>query len=448
MRFSLAEIAEVCGGRVVGRAAGAVVGAYHTDSRQLTGGGLFFALQGAAMDGHAFVGDAGRRGATAAVVARPVATTVPQVVVPDTWRALYDLAAHALDRVAPLVVGVTGSSGKTSTKELAAAALGARHRVHRTAGNLNTETGLPLTMLQIEPEHTALVLEMGMQGPGEIARLCQVARPRVGVITCVGSAHAEFFAEGRDGIARAKGELLQALPPDGLAVLNADDPYFAFLSGLSPAPVFGFGLDAGDLRGERYQRLASGCSFRVEGVDVSLPLAGRHQARNALAALAVARFAGVPLDEAAPRLREVRVTGRLQELPQPGGWTLVDDAYNANPESMLAAFEVLSERRPARLLALLGEMRELGGLAEEAHRRVGAAAAGVFDQVAVVAGGWGATLADAAGADLLSDLDAALAWLGTQPRPGDLVLVKASNGVALHTVVRRLGDTRGQSASR
>ena len=461
MRLSLAEVAEATGGRLVGAPERgdlgvASVATYHTDSREVVHGGLFFALRGAAMDGHSFVAGAVARGAGAVVVERPQPVPVPQVVVGDTWAALYALAAMVLGRVAPLVVGITGSNGKTSTKELAAAVLGARHRVHRTAGNLNSETGVPLTVLQLEPDHGAAVLELGMQGPGEIARLTDLVHPRAGVVTGIGTVHAEFFGDGRDGIARAKGELVQALPAGGLAVLNADDDYFEMLRDLSAAPVIGVSLTppalegrgggrGGDihiLRGTDYRPLPDGgAAFSVEGVDVRLALDGRHQARNAIAALAAGRFAGVPLADGARQLAAVRVPHRLEAVPQPGGWTLIDDAYNASPESMLASFETVADRaRDGRLMAVLGEMRELGALAEDAHRQVGAAARNVFDRVAVVDAGWGRLMAETAGADLVPDLAAAAAWVRDQVGPGDVVLLKASHGVALYEVAKELRE--------
>ncbi len=443
MRLSLDDVLPALSGRLAAGPAGARFGTFHTDSREVQEGGLFFALRGAEMDGHAFVGDAARRGAAGVVVERPVeAPGAVVIVVDDTWRALYDLAAWVRERVAPLVVGVTGSNGKTSTKEMAAAVLGARFPVLKSEGNLNTETGLPLTILRLESEHRVAVLEMGMQGPGEIARLASLARPTVGVITGIGTVHAEYFADGRQGIARAKGELIQALPEDGLAILNQDDPFFASLAELSKAPVVGFGLERGELLGEGYRALPDGGScFEVAGVEVRLRLAGRHQARNALAAMAVGRFAGVPLPEAAAALAEVSVEHRLQERRTSEGYVIVDDAYNASPESMLAAFEVLHERPgTGRLLAVLGEMRELGSLAPEAHRSVGRRAAEVFDRVAVVDIGEGRTLAEAAGAELLPDRAAAARWVRSTARPGDRVLLKASHGVALYEVVGELLD--------
>jgi UDP-N-acetylmuramoyl-tripeptide--D-alanyl-D-alanine ligase len=323
---------------------------------------------------------------------------------------------------------------------MVAAVLGVRHHVTKTSGNLNTETGLPLTLLGLTPGDEVAVLEMGMQGPGEIARLAALARPSVGVVTGVGSAHAEYFPDGRDGIARAKGELLEALPAHGLAVVNAEDAYFRVLSARSPAPVVGYGFTAGELRGEGYRPLASGGSeLVVEGVRARVGLRGRHQALNALAALAVGRFLGVPVAQGAPALASVTVRHRLEEHRFPSGYVLVDDSYNASPESMMAAFETLAERpRQGRLLALLGEMRELGPLAPEAHERVGRRARELFDRVAVVDVGEGWRLAAAAGGELVPDREAGAAWVRNATGPGDVVLVKGSHGVALHEVVAQL----------
>jgi UDP-N-acetylmuramoyl-tripeptide--D-alanyl-D-alanine ligase len=440
MQLTVAEILAATEGRLVAGALDVRCTSFHTDSRAVEPGGCFFALRGASLDGHAFCAGAAARGAAVLVAEREVPARGAAVVrVADTWRALYDLAAHVLGRVAPLVVGVTGSNGKTSTKELTAAVLGVRHRVLKTEGNLNSETGLPLTLLRLEATHTAAVLEMGMQGPGEIARLAALARPRVGIVTMVGTVHLEYFSDV-EAIARAKAELVEALPAGGLAVLNAEDARFELLRGLSAAPVVGFGLEAGDLRGEGYRPLpGGGAAVTVEGTPVRLRLAGRHQARNAVAALAAGRFAGVPIVEGAAALAGVEVDQRLQELAAPAGYTVVDDAYNASPESMLAAFESLAERpRSGRLLALLGEMRELGGVATAAHRDVGRRAREVFDRVAVMDAGHGRLLAEAAGGELVADRDAAVKWVRAVAGPGDVVLVKASHGIGLHEVVRQL----------
>ena len=444
MQLTVGEVAEAIGGRLNGDP-DRLVTSWHTDSRLVVPGGAFFALRGAETDGHRFVEAARAKGSALLVVEHPpVGAGAAMLQVADTWEALFSLARHVLERVHPIVVGITGSNGKTSTKELCAAALSVRHRVHRTAGNLNTETGVPLTLLGLAPDHEVAVLEMGMQRAGEIARLAAVARPAVGVVTSIGSVHAENFPDGRDGVARAKAELLEALPPDGLAVINADDSFFERLAARSVAPVapYGFGgrPDAAGLRGEAFRQFPEGgAGFTVQGRAVRLRLEGLHQAQNALAALVVARRLGVDLTEAAAALPAVEAPHRLQRHSMEGGWTLVDDAYNASPESMRAAFSTVSGmQRSGRLLAVLGEMRELGPDAEALHREIGAEAGELFEASAVLDVGLGRILARAAGADLVPDREAAADWVHRNARPGDLVLVKASHGLALDRLTEAL----------
>jgi UDP-N-acetylmuramoyl-tripeptide--D-alanyl-D-alanine ligase len=445
MKLSLLEILEATGGgEVGGTQVGNTFSTFHTDSRELTHGGVFFALRGAETDGHRFVDDAIKRGATAVVVERrtDIPSGIAEILVPDTWAALYALAAFTLEHVGPLVVAVTGSNGKTSTKEMIAAILARRFNVKRTVGNLNTETGVPLTMLALEPHHTALVLEMGMQRSGDIARLVALARPSVGVITNIGTVHMEFF-KSREELARAKGEMVAGLPEHGIAVLNADDQFYPLLVAMTAARVMSFGVVKGDFRAEGFRALTGGGSqFSVRGVEVRLGLEGRHQALNAVAALAVGASEGVPLEQGAEALEHVAVEHRLQEVPVAGGYSIVDDAYNASPESMIAAFETLAESpRRGRLLAVLGQMEELGALSEESHRRVGRRAAEVFDAVCVVDGALARILAESAGAELVADRPAAADWVRRNAREGDRVLIKASRGSGLDAVVRELTQT-------
>jgi UDP-N-acetylmuramoyl-tripeptide--D-alanyl-D-alanine ligase len=442
MRLSLLEILDATGGgEVGGTQVGEMYSTFHTDSREVQPGGVFFALRGAETDGHRFIPDAIARGAAAIIGERrdEIPTGVAGIVVPDAWDALYALASHSLRRVQPLVVGVTGSNGKTSTKEMVAAILAEHFNVLRTQGNLNTETGVPLTILSLEPHHSALVLEMGLQRAGDITRLATLAKPVIGIVTNVGVVHMEFF-ESREALARAKGELVAALPEQGLAVLNADSEFLPLLEQMTPAHVVTFGEQGGDFRVLGYEALAgSGSRFWVRGVEVRLALDGRHQALNAAAALAAGDFAGVPLEIGAPALAGVDVEHRLQAIETPAGYAIVDDAYNASPESMLAAFEVAAARpRTGRLLAVLGEMRELGVLADESHRRVGARAREVFDAVAVVEGTHARRLAEAAVAEVVPDRAAAAEWVRRNAQPGDVVLVKASHGVRLDELVKEL----------
>ena len=442
MRFSLLEILEVTGGgEVGGTQVGEMFSTFCTDSREVKPGGLFFALRGAEMDGLEFVPDAVSRGAAAVVVERKTDTSpgIVEIVVPDAWAALYALAAHALRRVQPLVVAVTGSNGKTSTKEMVAAILGTHFNVLRTQGNLNTETGVPLTMLKLEPHHSALVLEMGMQRPGDIARLSALAKPVIGIVTNVGVVHIEFFTSHEE-LARSKGELVAALPDEGMAVLNIDNQFYPLLAQMTTARVATFGEERGDYRVEGYRALdGGGATFSIRGFDVRLNLSGRHQALNAAAALAAGEFAGVPLDAGAAALGEVRVEHRMEEKSTPAGYTIIDDAYNASPESMLAAFDTLAERpRSGRLLAVLGEMRELGSLSDSSHRRVGQRAAEVFDAFCVVDGAHARVMAEAGGAEVVADRAAAADWVSRNAAPGDRVLVKASRGVRLDQLVEEL----------
>ena len=442
MRLSLLQILEATGGgEVGGTQVGETFSTFHTDSREVKQGGVFFALRGGEMDGHQFVGDAISRGAAAVVVdlKTDIPTGIVEILVPDTWNALYAVASHALRRVQPLVVAVTGSNGKTSTKEMVAANLAQHFNVLRTQGNLNTETGVPLTILSLEPHHSALVLEMGLQRAGDIAQLAALARPVIGIVTNVGVVHIEFFIS-REELARAKGELVAALPEEGLAVLNADNEFFPLLAQMTPARVASFGHEHGDYRVQGYEAPSGGGSrFTVRGVEVRLALDGLHQAVNAAAALAACEFAGVSLEGGAAALADLTVEHRLQELAAPAGYSIIDDAYNASPESMLAAFDaVAAVPRTGRLLAVLGEMRELGAFAEESHRRVGERAAVVFDAVCVVQGGHARKMAEAARAEVVSDRAAAAEWVRRHAQPGDRVLIKASHGVRLDELVKEL----------
>jgi UDP-N-acetylmuramoyl-tripeptide--D-alanyl-D-alanine ligase len=444
MKVSLLEILEATGGgEVGGTQVGNAYSTFHTDSREVVQGGVFFALRGAEMDGHRFVDDAIRRGAAAVVVERrrEIPHGIAEVLVADTWAAMYSLASWTLTRVNPLVVAVTGSNGKTSTKEMIAAILGRRFDVARSIGNLNTETGVPMTILRLEPHHTALVLEMGMQRPGDIGKLVALAQPSIGVITNIGIVHMEFF-RSREELARSKGELVAGLSDQGTAVLNADDQFYPLLVSMTSARVTSFGVAGGDYRPEGYRALTGGGSqFSVRGVDVSLRLEGRHQALNAVAAIAAGEAAGVPLEDGARALDQVTVEHRLEELPTAGGYSVVDDAYNASPESMLAAFEALAESpRRGRLLAVLGQMAELGVLSEESHRRVGRRAAEVFDAVCVLDGERARVLAESAGAELVSSRPAARDWVRRNAREGDRVLIKGSHSTHLDEVVRELTE--------
>ena len=419
------------------------------DSRQVQPGDLFFALRGQQHDGHDFVVDAVTRGAAGVVVERPL-DAPPEVAVfqvSDSLSALQRLAAYCRGRHDVRAVGVTGSVGKTTCKELTAAVLGARWRVLKSEANLNTEIGLPLSLLRLTSEHQRAVLEMAMYGPGEIDLLCRIARPHIGVVTNIGPVHLERLGS-MGAIAAAKAELVEALPADGTAVLNGDDPRVAAMASRTRARVLLYGrsqqcevrgsdLASRGLDGISFQLTYGGASERVE-----TPLPGRHHLYPALAAAAVGLAEGMPLTEVATALREARPQLRQRLVTSAKGATILDDSYNASPQSMLAALDLLEEL-PGRRIALLGEMLELGSAEEESHRRVGQQAAARADLVLVV-GERARPLYEAAKAAgpaevrLLANTEEATPLLRSELKPGDYLLVKASRALALESVVDAL----------
>ncbi len=430
------------------------------DSRRVTAGSLFVALPGERVDGHVFVEDALRAGAVAALVSHPVdlpaEMAAPQVVVADTVRALQDLAAWWRSRHAVRVVGITGSTGKTIAKEITADVLSRGLVTLRNEGNLNSETGLPMTLLRLEPTHEAAVLEMSMYTVGEIARLAEIATPEVGVVLAVHPAHLER-AGSIERIAAAKAELPAALPPDGLAVLNADDPRVAAMAGVTRAEVRTFGLGPiADVRADDVMSHGlAGTEFTVHAPwgarRIRSATPGRHLVPHALAALAVAERMGVATDEAAEALAAgSRAAHRMSLAESRGGATVVDDTYNASPVSVAAALDFLAETPVAagrRRIAVLGDMLELGPDEERLHREIGAKAAATADGIVAVGarGAWLADAATAAGARVVRAADAEEAATVLErafaPGPGDLVLVKASRGIGLdRTVAILAGD--------
>ena len=456
MRLTLADIALATGGQILGGDPGTAVTSYSVDSRTISPGALFVALR-AERDGHDFVGDALDRGAAGAVVARPVEGH-RLVLVDDTAAALTALGAAARERLAGVpVVGITGSTGKTSTKDLATAALAAAGPVGASPVSFNNEIGVPLTLLSAPDGAAAVVVEMGARGIGHIAALCAVARPTVGVITNIGMAHAEFFGS-RDDVARGKGELVEALPARGHAVLNADDDMTPALRRRTAAAVLTAGASAGaDVRvsGVRLDGELRP-SFRLDtpwgAADVPpLPVRGAHQAANAALAVAVAGAVGVGVGAAVAGLAAaVGSPWRMELRRTAAGLVVLNDSYNANPTSMAAGVEALASLGGAggaeataggRRIAVLGPMAELGGHAAEEHQRLGklVAAAGVDLLVAVGA----PALADGAREAGLDVVDVegpeqALAVLTPRLRAGDAVLVKASRVAGLERVAAAL----------
>jgi len=418
-----------------------------TDSRQVQPGDLFVALRGEQEDGHAFVQEAAARGAAGVVVQQApetLADGVAAYVVPDTLAALQRLAAARRERIPVEVIGVTGSVGKTTTKEITAAVLGVRYRVLKNEANYNNEIGLPLTLLNLEPEHERAVLEMGMYAPGEIRHLCQIARPRVGIVTNVGPSHLERMGS-LEAITDAKAELVESLPPDGTAILNGDDPRVAAMASRTSARALLYGTSpACDVRGlETEGRGLEGIAFTLEcggrRIRIQTHLPGRHLLHNALAAAGAGLVEGLALDEAASALAKVEVPLRLSVHRARCGATILDDTYNASPSSMMAALDLLAEL-PGRRIAVLGDMRELGTLEEQGHRSVGERAAEVAELIYAV-GDLGRLTGEAArqaghdGVSFWDSKDEAAQDLRQRLAPGDAVLLKASRAMALETVL-------------
>jgi len=424
------------------------------DSRLVVPGGLFVALPGERTDGHVHVRDAIERGAAAVLVTRPIpdpdtAADVTIVQVADGLAALAAVAAGWRRRFDPLVVGVTGSIAKTSTKEAVAAVLARRFTTLRSEGNRNNEVGLPLTVLDLGPEHGAAVLEMGMYVGGEIADLAHVALPSIGVVTAVQAVHLSRIGS-LEAIEQAKGELLEALPAGGTAILNADDPIVRAMGDRTAARLLTYGFaDDADVGAEAVT------SDGLAGMTFTLRLpGGRHPAHipalgglsvhNGLAAAAAGLAAGLTIDEILAGLRVGWSAPHRVQLVRAGGVVMVDDTYNASPGSMVAALDLLAGL-PGRRIAVLGEMLELGDRHDDGHRVVGEAAGGIVDRLIVV--GDGATgIADGArssGLDpshitIVRDLEAVLDHLRPRLRDGDVILVKASRGIGLEQLVDSL----------
>ena len=460
--LGLIDVLEVTGGRrwnPLGPTNGRRFTACAIDSRALEGGELFVPLPGSHVDGHEFVaaalsGKAGgslvREGWTPPAGAPRIEK--PVIEVRDPLVALQALGRHVRDRAAIPTVAVTGSNGKTTTKEMIAAVLGDTRAVHKNVGNLNNHIGVPLTLSRLRPEHQALVIELGMSARGEIAYLASLTKPGVGVLTNASAAHLASLGSV-DEVALAKSELAEALPADGLLVVNADDPRLWKLNRRRRAAVRGYALEnpEADLRPARIDAGATGVRMTLpDGTEIALQLLGRHNARNALAAVLVGDHFGVPRDRIAAALGALRPVKHRLERIEAGGVTILDDAYNANPASMgealalLASMEVRGRRR-----AVLGDMLELGPGAAALHEGVGRLVPA--DAWLYVAGEFAGDVARGALAAGVSadrvrrfdDVAAMAAAVRSDAGAGDLILVKASRGMRLERVVEALAPGSG-----
>lgn len=454
MRLSLREVIDVTGGHFLGvdrTPAEVIVTGVSTDTRTLRPGDLFVPLRGPRTDGHAFLAEALRRGAVAALCVQPRADLPADAVliqVADPLRALGDIATHYRQTLSVMVIGITGSVGKTTTTKMCASTLGARFRVAQTREEWNAEVGVPLTLLGLTPEHQVALVEMAMRGLGQIGELVVMAKPTIGVVTTVAEAHLEFLGT-RENIARAKGELVAGLPDGGTAILNADDQLVAGLAGLCRGRVLTYGLDvAADVTAQAIRASRSGLQFRLvaagQSVEIDLSTWGRHNVRNALAAAGVGVALGMALGAIRDGLAQYRPpTRRLEPIPV-GDVLILNDTYNASPASMLAAFDVLREvAQPEHRIAVLGGMKELGSQSIAMHREIGRALAARGVRLLITVGEDARTIAEGAteaGMSLqaihpVHEHDEAMALLRAEVRPGDVVLVKGSRAMAMERIV-------------
>lgn len=465
MQLSLEQIREWMGAEFVPGSTGALLtrdggsakaSGYSIDSRTIQAGDLFFAIRGERFDGHDFVETVIEAGAAAAVIARSNLARYKSdaihkrlLLVDDPLTAMQRLAASVRRHWGKRVLAITGSAGKTTTKEAIAQVLERRFRVHKSLGNLNNHYGLPLQLLRLQPDHEVAILEMGMSHAGEIAALCKIAAPDWGIVTNIGSAHAENFSDGQAGIARAKYELIAALPRLGIAILNCDDPYVRQFGRDFPGKTIYFGTGVcADPRAESIRPIGTeGTIFTVVAdgrhVEVKLRLLGEHNVRNALAGIAVGMASGISLEDCAAALQALIPTDKRGQALQLRGATLINDCYNSNPQALRAMVDTLLTLPAERTIVVAGEMLELGPEGPRLHRECGETmgkqgvnwVVGVRGEAASIVAG-----AKAAGAEALfvSTPEEAGAWLRENLRPGDAVLLKASRGVRLERALEIL----------
>jgi len=434
---------------------------FSIDSRSIQSDDLFFAVKGERLDGHEFVETALANGAVAAVVRRSEVAryTVKSrlLAVEDTLAALQTLAMAVRRLWGKPLVGVTGSTGKTTTKDAIAHLLSTRYRVLKSEGNFNNHFGLPLMLLKLEPGHDIAVIEMGMSHAGEISALAKIAQPNIGVVTNVAPVHLEFFKSVAE-IARAKYELVESLPSGGTAVLNADDPYVSQFGRDFEGKVVLYGFrSAADVRAENVvQQPSGGCAFSLVAggcrEKVELALMGAHNVHNSLAAAAVGLERGLTPSEVAEGLGALRAADKRGQVLQLGNIKVINDCYNSNPKALEAMVDTLAAMPAQRRIVVAGEMLELGPKAEEMHRNAGRHAAERKMDVLVGVRGLAEPMVQAARsagmrAEFLTTPEEAGEWLARETRDGDVVLLKASRGVKLEKALERWENSRQSSAA-
>lgn len=449
MEMTLARVIEASGARC-DAAAGEltqVVRGWSIDSRTAGPGDLFVAIKGEKHDGHAFLDQVFARGALAALVSEHGATsTRPLLHVPDTLCALQRTAATARLKWNGRIVGVTGSAGKTSTKDIIAELLSSRFSVGKTVGNFNNHIGLPLSILRLSDSCDVAVLELGMNHAGEIRLLSKIARPQIGVVTNVGYAHVEFF-DSIEGVAAAKRELIEELPADGIAVLNVDDERVRGFGRWHQGRVITFGFDPGaDMRAENLKVEGETTTFEVRGTRFETQLSGMHSVRNILAGMAVSDALGIPLKELAPGVAGLRPTPMRGARRVRHGIIILDDSYNSNPEAARSMLDVLQHETAGRRIAVMGEMLELGAMSETLHRAVGRHAAETKVDFLVGVRGAARFMVDEAvkrgldsrAAFFFEDPGSAGEFLREMLRSGDAVLFKGSRGTHVEEAIAKI----------
>ena len=439
-RLSILQIAELAGAKLESGDGNVLVEKVSTDSRTLKRGDLFVALRGENFDGHKFVEAVAKAGAAGAIVDPDWKGSVPNkfavIRAKDTLLAYQDLAANYRKSLPIKVLAITGSNGKTSTKDFAASVLTRKFRVTKTEGNFNNHVGLPRTILEATSEHEIGVWEVGMNHPGEIGALAKIAAPNAAIITNVGVAHIEFMGS-RDAIAQEKGTLAEAVGPEGTVILNAEDPFSEAIAKRTRAKVVFAGIERGSVRAIEVRQSSDGSEFTIlEGAHrcrAQLPVPGLHMVQNALLAVAAGRVFGLSIEECAAGLAAAPLTKARLQIKEVRGVQFIDDSYNANPDSMTAALRTLVELgAEGKRIAVLGEMRELGSETESGHAQVGEAAAEFGIDQLIAIGENGVIIADAAEKAGLKKSTAvkstteAAELLGEIAEPGDLVLIKGS----------------------
>src|SRR5438132_1097000 len=452
-RLSIFQIAEFAGAGVSSGDDKSFIDKISTDSRTLKRGELFVALRGENFDGHNFVESAAKAGAAGAIVDSTWKGKVPEnfalILAEDPLQAYQNLAASYRRSLSLKVVAITGSNGKTSTKDFAAAVLARRFRVTKTEGNFNNHVGLPRTILEATSQDEVAVWEIGMNHPGEVAALAKLAAPDVAILTNIGAAHIEFMGS-RETIAAEKGALMEAVDAQGTVVLNADDPFTPGMAARTRAKVILAGTTAGTIRASEISQSGSGTDFTIlEGAHrcrAQLPVPGLHMVQNALLAVAAGRAFGLSLEDCAAGLVAAPLTKARLQIKDVGGVQFLDDSYNANPDSMKAALHTLVELdADGKRIAVLGEMRELGDESEGGHREVGETAAALkIDQLiaigdAATAISDGARHAGVRNTTVVNSTSEAADLLREIAAPGDLILIKGSRASRTEEVIEHFG---------